>query len=47
VEVVSPGRLGSALPLTAGRGIANLGDAHLFQRGRDVVLEARVPLPVG
>lgn len=47
VEVSSPGRLGSALPLTAGRGIANLGGAHLFQRGRDVVLEARVPLPVG
>ncbi|MDR6199364.1 hypothetical protein QE374_001273 [Microbacterium sp. SORGH_AS428] len=46
VEVSSPGRLGSALPLTAGRGIANLGGAHLFQRGRDVVLEARVPLPV-
>lgn len=46
VEVSSPGRLGSALPLTAGRGIANLGGAQLFQRGRDVVLEARVPLPV-
>ncbi|GAB3152383.1 hypothetical protein GCM10027058_20260 [Microbacterium neimengense] len=45
VQVSSPGRLGSALPLTAGRGIANLGGAHLFQRGRDVVLEARVPLP--
>lgn len=45
VEVSSPGRLGSALPLTSGRGIANLGGAHLFQRGRDVVLEARVPLP--
>lgn len=47
VEVSSPGRLGAALPLTAGRGIANLGDAHLYQRGREVVLEARVPLPVG
>jgi hypothetical protein len=45
VQVSSPGRLGSALPLTAGRGIANLGGAQLFQRGRDVVLEARVPLP--
>lgn len=45
VEVSSPGRLGSALPLTAGRGIAHLGGAQLFQRGRDVVLEARVPLP--
>ncbi|MDY0830085.1 hypothetical protein SK224_13210 [Microbacterium sp. BG28] len=46
VEVSSPGRLGSALSLSPGRGIANLGGAHLFQRGRDVVLEARVPLPV-
>lgn len=44
VEVSSPGRLGSALALTAGRGIANLGDARLFQRGRDVVLQARVPV---
>lgn len=45
VEVVSPGTLGGALPLDHGRGILHLGiGARVYQRGRDVVLDARIPL---
>jgi hypothetical protein len=44
VEVVSPGILGSGLG-PAGRGIRHLGPgARVYQRGSDVVLDARVPL---
>ncbi|WP_159499751.1 hypothetical protein [Microbacterium sp. 18062] len=45
IEVVSPGVLASGLH-THGRGIANLGgDARVYQRGGDVVLDASVAVP--